>query len=99
MSFTTATKVMEDGTLQELFFCHSRSVELLKAYHYILLLHCTYKTNKYRMPLLHISGITDANKTFSVVFCFMAEETETFTTGPSNAFSPYSPATRYNSPM
>jgi transposase-like protein len=30
------------------------------------------------MPLLHISGITGANKTFSVAFCFMAKETKTF---------------------
>jgi hypothetical protein len=77
-NFTTATKVDSEGTLKGLFFCHARSVNLLKAYPHIILLDCTYKTNKYRMPLLHISGITGSNKTFSVAFCFMAEETEPF---------------------
>ncbi|KAI7948532.1 hypothetical protein MJO29_010197 [Puccinia striiformis f. sp. tritici] len=76
--FTTTTKVNDEGVLKALFFCHTRSVELLTAYPHIILLHCTYKTNKYNMPLLHISGITGANKTFSIVFCFMAEETESF---------------------
>jgi hypothetical protein len=77
-AFTSATKVDNEGHLKALFFCHADSQKLLKAYHHILLFDCTYKTNKYRMPLLHVSGITGANKTFSVAFCFMAEETEPF---------------------
>jgi hypothetical protein len=76
--FTTTTKVNDNGKLQGIFFCRSRSVELLSSYHYILLLDCTYKTNKYKMPLLHIAGVTGANKTFTVAFCFIAEETQSF---------------------
>jgi hypothetical protein len=30
------------------------------------------------MPLLHIAGVTGANKTFSLAFCFLAEETQTY---------------------
>ena len=60
------------------FFCHSLSVKLLTNHHFILFLDCTYKTNKYRMPLLHIAGITGANKSFSVAFCFLAEETQDY---------------------
>ena len=76
--FTTATKVNDDGELEGLFFCHALSINLLKSYHYVLLLDCTYKTNKYKMPLLHIAGITGANKTFSLAFCFIAQETKPF---------------------
>ena len=76
--FTTVTKVNEDGEIKGLFFCHALSINLLKTYHYILLLDCTYKTNKYKMPLLHIAGITGANKTFSLAFCFIAQETKPF---------------------
>jgi hypothetical protein len=30
------------------------------------------------MPLLHIAGVTGANKTFSIAFCFIAEENQTY---------------------
>ena len=76
--FTTVTKVDEDSKLKGLFFCHALSINLLKSYHHILLLECTYKTNKYKMPLLHIAGITGANKTFSLAFCFIAQETKPY---------------------
>ncbi|KAI7947481.1 hypothetical protein MJO28_009389 [Puccinia striiformis f. sp. tritici] len=76
--FTTTTKVNDQGVLKALFFCHTRSVKLLTAYPHIILLDCMYNTNKYSMLLLHISGITGANKTFSIAFCFMAEETKSF---------------------
>ena len=79
-SFTTATKVNENGELKGLFFCHALSINLLKSYHYVLLLDCTYKTNKYKMPLLHIAGITGADTTFSLAFCFLSEENETYYT-------------------
>ena len=76
--FTTHTKVDHDGELKALFFCHSCSIKLLSKYHYLLLLDCTYKTNKYKMPLLHITGITGSSKTFSVAFCFLSHETQDY---------------------
>jgi hypothetical protein len=95
-NFTTTTKVDQEGNLKALFFCHTDSLKLLKEYHHIILLDCTYKKNKYYMPLLHVSGITVLNKTFSVAFCFMAEETNPFYNWAlqCNHFSPYSKATR-----
>ena len=76
--FATFTKVDLDGELKALFFCHSLSIKLLSTYHYILLLDCMYKPNKYKMPLLHIAGKTGASKSFSVAFCFLAEETQEY---------------------
>lgn len=34
----------------------------------------TYKTNRFKMPLLHVVGSTATNQTFSICFCFMKSE-------------------------
>lgn len=39
---------------------------------------CTYKTNKYKMPLLDIVGITSLNTSFYVGFCFVQVAKEDF---------------------
>lgn len=69
--YTTRTKVDKSGEIKGLFFCHNLSVQLLTHYHHIILLDCTYMTNKHKMPLLH-------NTSFSAAFCFLAEETQDF---------------------
>jgi hypothetical protein len=79
--FTTTARTDDDGNLTGLFFCHSCSIKLLCSYHYICFLDCTYKTNKYKMPLLHISGITGANKSFVLPFVFYAKKLKNTTNG------------------
>ena len=37
---------------------------------------CTYKTNRYRMPLLEIVGVTSTDMTFSVCFAYLQAERE-----------------------
>ena len=37
---------------------------------------CTYRTNRYGMPLLNIVGITCTYSTFNAAFCFVKEETK-----------------------
>ena len=64
----------ENGTITSLFFAHKESVRLARQYHHVALMDCTYKTNKYRLPLLHIAGMTSFNSHFSVGFCFLKEE-------------------------
>ena len=44
---------------------------------------CTYKTNKYGMPLLDIVGVTSANSTFYAGFVFLRSERQ-----DSYAFAP-----------
>jgi hypothetical protein len=73
-NYTTHLKVDSGGNLKALFFIHSLSLELLSCYHTVLFLDCTYKTNKYNMPLLHIAGVSVNNKTFYAAFCFLDEE-------------------------
>ena len=37
---------------------------------------CTYKTNRFNMPLLSIIGITSLGTNFWVAFCFLRNEKE-----------------------
>ncbi|KAH7855215.1 hypothetical protein Vadar_022474 [Vaccinium darrowii] len=42
----------------------------------VLLMDCTYKTNRYRFPLFQIVGVTSTEMMFSVAFAFMDGEKE-----------------------
>ena len=39
---------------------------------------CTYKTNRYKMPLLDIVGVTALNTSFHVGFCFVDADRSQF---------------------
>ena len=61
--------------LTALMFFHVRSIELLRKFNCIYFMDCTYKTNRYNMPLLIIISMTSCKKTFYVGFAFMKHET------------------------
>lgn len=42
----------------------------------VLLLDCTYKTNKYHMPLLDMVGVDSCQRSFCIAFAFLSGETE-----------------------
>ncbi|KAJ6126055.1 hypothetical protein N7471_010548 [Penicillium samsonianum] len=59
------------------FFCmHKTSVAMLKQNHWVLSMDCTYKTNRYGLPLLDIVGFAATGQTFHVGFAFMRDEHE-----------------------
>ncbi|XP_038688792.1 protein FAR1-RELATED SEQUENCE 5-like [Tripterygium wilfordii] len=62
--------------VSDLFFCNSTSVQLARAFPLVFMMDCTYKTNKYRLPLMQIVGVTSTKKTFSIAFCYMSAEKE-----------------------
>ncbi|XP_038708612.1 PKS-NRPS hybrid synthetase CHGG_01239-like [Tripterygium wilfordii] len=62
--------------LQDLFWCNSTSIQPARAFPFVFMLDCTYNTNKYRLPLLQIVGVTSTKKTFSICFCYMSAEKE-----------------------
>ena len=72
--------------LELFFFRHRQSQQLLMHFYYVLFVDCTYKTNRYNMPLLVITGITCCKKTFFVGFCFLANETESLLVVALRAF-------------
>src|SRR5438045_8616186 len=64
------------GRVTHLFFAHPKSVDLLTKYPDVLLLDCTYRTNKFKMPLLNIVSNTCLDSNFHAAFCFLAKEEE-----------------------
>ncbi|XP_070665642.1 PKS-NRPS hybrid synthetase cheA-like [Malus domestica] len=58
-------------TVIDLLWAHPISIEILRAFPHVLIMDCTYKTNRYRFPLLQIVGVTSTNMTFSVAFVYI----------------------------
>ena len=52
------------GRVTAVLFAHPESIAHLQAYPDVLLLDCTYKTNKYGMPLLDIIGVDACQRSF-----------------------------------
>ena len=59
-----------------MLFAHPKSLAYLAVYPDLLLLDCTYKTNRYGMPLLDIIGVNARERSFCVAFAFLSSETE-----------------------
>ena len=67
---------LNDGTLKALFFCHPNSAKLIRRFSTVFVMDCTYKVNKFNMPLLNIVGITATNHSFNAAFAFLSNECE-----------------------
>jgi MULE transposase domain len=66
----------ETNQLQNLFFAHPDAVALYKKHPDVILIDCTYKTNRFHMPLLNICSVTGNKKTVQIALCFMSGEKE-----------------------
>ncbi len=62
--------------VHDLFWAHPGSIDLFRAFPRVLIMDCTYKTNRYRLPLLEIVGVTSTDMTFSVAFVYLNSEGE-----------------------
>ncbi|KAI7936371.1 hypothetical protein MJO29_015674 [Puccinia striiformis f. sp. tritici] len=67
-------KVNDSGQIQNLFFAHPGSIHLAWINHHVALLDATYKTNRYKIPLLHVIGQAASNRSLSIAFCFLTYE-------------------------
>jgi len=58
------------------YWCTIRhtQIKLVNSFNIVILMDSMYKTNKYRMSLLEVVGITSTGLTFSVAFCLLATE-------------------------
>jgi hypothetical protein len=65
-----------NDSVKDLFWASPLSIDLLHAFPHVLLMDCTYKTNRYRLPLLEIVGVTSTNMTFSVASAYLYSERE-----------------------
>ena len=62
--------------VKDIIWAHSASIELLHAFSRILIMDCTYTTNKYQLPLIETIGVTSTELTFFVSFAYLEAELE-----------------------
>jgi len=62
--------------VSDIFWTHPDSIKLLNAFSIVLLMDSTYKTNKCRLSLLEIVGVTSIGLTFSAAFALLSTEHE-----------------------
>ena len=74
--FWSRMQLDSDNRVTAVLFAHPDSLAYLKAYPDLLLLDCTYKNNKYGMPLLNIIGVDACQQSFCIAFAFLSGENE-----------------------
>jgi hypothetical protein len=74
--FWSRIQFAPDGRVTAVLFAHPDSLGYLRAYPELLLLDCTYKTNKYGIPLLDMIGVDTAQRSFCIAFTFLSSEIE-----------------------
>lgn len=75
--YVSRYRVCEDKvTNQDIFFSLPNSVKLFNTFLFVLIIDSIYKTNKYRLPLLEIVGVTSKKMTYLVGFAFLESEKE-----------------------
>ncbi|KAH1192551.1 PKS-NRPS hybrid synthetase [Glycine max] len=67
-------RLKDEVVVCDLFWCHPDAVKLCNACHLLFLIDSTYKTNRYRLPLLDIVGVTPTGMTFSAAFAYLEDE-------------------------
>ncbi|XP_026436624.1 uncharacterized protein LOC113334626 [Papaver somniferum] len=74
--YSTAHDTNDEGEVEYLFIANPECVELTRYFHQIIFMDCTYKTNKYNMPILDFIGQTSTKSTSTVTFCFLKDESK-----------------------
>ena len=64
-------KYHDSDDVSNFFWAHPNSIKFFNTFSTVLVLDSTYKTNKYRLPLLEFVGNTSTMKTFSIAFAYM----------------------------
>ncbi|XP_058763594.1 protein FAR1-RELATED SEQUENCE 5-like [Vicia villosa] len=66
----------DEVTVRDIFWTHQDSIKFFNTFSTVLLLDSIYKTNKYRLPLFEMVGVTSTEKNFAVGFSFLKCEKE-----------------------
>ncbi|KAH1189464.1 putative protein FAR1-RELATED SEQUENCE 10 [Glycine max] len=64
----------DEVVVRDLFWCHPDAVKLCNACHLVFFIETTYKTNRYKLPLLDFVGVTPTAMTFSAGFAYLEAE-------------------------
>ncbi len=65
----------KDGRLTHLFLAYVRTVQIFQSHPDVLMADCAYRTNRFKMPLLHFLGCNSIGGHFTAAFCFLPSET------------------------
>lgn len=71
-----AAQYDESAHLTKLFLAYRPAITVFKPHPDVILMDCTYKTNRYSMPLLNIIGITGMGTMIHLANCFLDSESE-----------------------
>ena len=67
-------RLKDEDMVHDIFWCHPDAVKLVNACNLMFLIDSTYKTNRYRLPLLDFVGVTPTGMTFSTGFAYLEGE-------------------------
>ncbi|KAH1214311.1 Protein FAR1-RELATED SEQUENCE 5 [Glycine max] len=67
-------RIKDEDVVRDIFWCHPDSVKLVNACNLVFLIDNTYKTNRYRLPLLDFVGMTPTRMTFFAGFAYVEGE-------------------------
>ena len=67
-------RLKDEDVVCDIFWSHPDTVKLSNAYNLVFLINSTYKTNRYRLSLLDIVGVTPTGMTFSTTFAYLEGE-------------------------
>jgi len=67
-------RLNDEDVVCDTFWSHPDAMKLSNACNLIFLIDSTYKTNRYRLSLLDIVGVTPTRMTFSIAFFYLEEE-------------------------
>jgi len=56
----------DTDTVKDIVWAHPASIDLLHVFPRVLIMDCTYKTNRYRLPLMEIVGVASTEMTFFI---------------------------------
>ncbi|KAH1189093.1 Protein FAR1-RELATED SEQUENCE 5 [Glycine max] len=66
--------VKDDNVVRDLFWSHPDAIKLSHSCNLVFLIDDTYKTNRYKLSLLDIVGVTPTGMTFSTGFAYLEGE-------------------------
>ena len=67
-------RLKDEDVVRDIFWCHPDAVKLCNACNLVFLIDSTYKTNRYKLPLLDFVGVTPTGMTFSASFAYLEGE-------------------------
>ena len=67
-------RLKDEDVVRDIFWCHPDAVKLCNACNLMFLIDSTYKTNRYKLPLLDVVGVTPMRMTFSAGFVYLEGE-------------------------